>query len=94
MTDALIKKDTKELVAAFSGFNAFLLQHGLPTENIIANEKERANIANNLPAFLDEIPDDVKKEARYLSKFVAGTAIGLFDAALNYVWNEVVSAVP
>jgi len=25
-----------------------------------------------------------------LSKFVGATAIGLFDAALNYVWNEVV----
>lgn len=90
MSDVLVKKDTKELVAAFSGFNAFLVQHGLPTDNIIANEKERANIANNLPAFLDEIPGEIKKDARYLSKFVAGTAIGLFDAALNYVWNEVV----
>ena len=23
-------------------------------------------------------------------KFVVGAAIGLFDASLNYVWNEVV----
>jgi|GEM_PF-304384 len=90
MSDSLIINDTDEWVAAFSGINAFLVQHGLPTDNIIASEKEHANIVNNLPALLDKIPDDMKKEAVYLSKFVAGTTIGLFDAALNYVLNEVV----
>jgi hypothetical protein len=32
----------------------------------------------------------LKKDARYLSKFIAGSAVGLFDASLNFVWNEVV----
>ena len=90
MTKELAKASTKELSTAFSGFNAFLQQHGLPTENVIANEAERNNVANNLTAFLEGLDDDVKRNARYLSKFVAGTAIGLFYAALNYVWNEVV----
>lgn len=44
----------------------------------------------NLPTFIDSLPAEVKRDARYLSKFVAGAAIGLFDASLNYIWNEVV----
>jgi len=32
----------------------------------------------------------VKKDARYLSKFVVGAGFGLFDYSLNAVWNEVV----
>ena len=44
----------------------------------------------NPPDFLSLLPPEVKQDARYLSKFIGATAIGLFDAALNYVWNEVV----
>lgn len=62
----------------------------MPTENIIASLPERQIIEKNLPTFIDSLPAEVKRDARYLSKFVAGAAIGLFDASLNYVWNEVV----
>jgi hypothetical protein len=67
-----------------------LAQFGLPTDNVIASTDERSIVAANLAAFLSAIPAAEKREARYLSKFVGATAIGLFDAALNYVWNEVV----
>lgn len=71
-------------------FESYLNYLGLPTENIIASLPERKVIENNLPAFIESLPIEVKRDARYLSKFVAGAAIGLFDASLNYVWNEVV----
>ena len=71
-------------------FEEYLTYLGLPTDNIIAELSERKVIEQNLPTFIQSLPDDVKREARYLSKFVAGAAIGLFDASLNYVWNEVV----
>lgn len=92
MTSDLITKPTTGLLLStdttkFEGYLAYL---GLPTENIIAPPQERKNIENNLPAFIESLPTEVKKNARYLSKFVAGAAIGLFDASLNYVWNEVV----
>ena len=68
----------------------FLKQIGLPSENIIADQKERLIIGQNLPAYLNSIPADVKRDARYLSKFVVGAGIGLFDYSLNAIWNEVV----
>lgn len=74
----------------FSNFEGFLTQFGLPVENIIASKEERLRIMNALPEFLGALPDDAKRDARYLSKFIAGTAVGLFDASLNFVWNEVV----
>ena len=71
-------------------FEEYLNHLGLPTDNIIAELSERKVIEQNLPTFIQSLPEDVRREARYLSKFVAGAAIGLFDASLNYVWNEVV----
>lgn len=79
-----------DLAAETSVFVAYLEQLSLPTDNIIASTDERRIITSNLPSFLFNLSAESKKDARYLSKFVGATAIGLFDAALNYVWNEVV----
>ncbi len=68
----------------------FLQQFGLPSDNIIADQDERSIIGKNLPAYIESLPDDVKRDARYLSKFVVGAGIGLFDYSLNAIWNEVV----
>jgi len=63
---------------------------GLPSDNIIANIEERVIIGKNLPQYIYDLPDELKRDARYLSKFVVGAGFGLFDYALNSVWNEVV----
>lgn len=68
----------------------FLRDVGLPYDNIMAEPAERAIIASNLPAYLNSLPAEVKRDARYLSKFVIGAGSGLFDYALNAIWNEVV----
>ena len=68
----------------------FLEQIGLPADNIIAEQSERAIIGQNLPSYIESLPDDVKRDARYLSKFVVGAGFGLFDYSLNAIWNEVV----
>jgi hypothetical protein len=81
---------TKELAVETSVFTGYLQQLGLPTENVIATTEERRIVAVNLPSFLNSLHHEEKRDARYLSKFLGATAIGLFDAALNYVWNEVV----
>lgn len=91
MTEHLPQKyEPKQLAADTATFTGYLQQFGLPTDNIIATMEERLVIAQNLSQFLSALPEEEKKDARYLSKFVGATAIGLFDAALNYVWNEVV----
>ncbi|RBA22964.1 hypothetical protein [Herminiimonas fonticola] len=68
----------------------FLKNIGLPHDNIIATQDQRAIISQNLPAYIESLPPQVKKDARYLSKFVVGAGIGLFDYSLNAIWNEVV----
>lgn len=82
--------DPKDLAADTTVYTDYLAQVGLPTDNIIATTQERSIVATNLPAFLNSLPHEEKRDARYLSKFVGAAAVGLFDAALNYVWNEVV----
>jgi len=68
----------------------FLQQIGLPYDNIIAAQSERNIIGQNLPAYIESLPSEIKKDARYLSKFVVGAGFGLFDYSLNAIWNEVV----
>ena len=83
--------NNKELPSQnFQGFEQYLNSFGLPSDNVIASEEERQAIQKALPDLLNSMSDESKKDARYLSKFIAGTAVGLFDAALNFVWNEVV----
>ena len=93
-TELLTKPQGGLLSTDTTKFEGYLAHLGLPTENIIASLPERKIIENNLPAFIESLPAEVKRDARYLSKFVAGAAIGLFDASLNYVWNEVVISSP
>lgn len=89
--ELLVRKiEPRELAAETNIFTSYLSQIGLPTRNVIATTSERDIVASNLPSFLDTMSADEKRDARYLSKFVGATAIGLFDAALNYIWNEVV----
>jgi hypothetical protein len=87
---SLRKIEPRELAAETNLFTTYLQQIGLPTDNVIATTSERNVVVANLPAFLETLSPEEKRNARYLSKFVGATAIGLFDAALNYVWNEVV----
>lgn len=79
-----------DLAAESTVFESYLASYGLPTDNIIATTEQRAIVASNLPSFLASLAPEEKSEARYLSKFVGASAIGLFDAGLNYIWNEVV----
>ncbi|WP_147535651.1 hypothetical protein [Bacillus marasmi] len=71
-------------------FEDYLKTLGLPHEGIIASNRERKIMGTNLPEAIQELSPQSKRDAIYLSKFVASSAIGLYDAALNYLWNEVV----
>ncbi len=88
------KTDIAQYKAQLAGrqeeFAVLLRQNGLPSENIFVPVDERAVVFNNAPALLNKIDDATKSEAFYMSKFFAATAVGLFDAALNYVWDETI----
>ncbi|WP_228124597.1 hypothetical protein [Glaciimonas soli] len=88
---ALISKPPMELIDPQAQLVVdFLKNIGLPHDNIIAPQDQRAIIGTNLPNLISSLPADVKQGARYLSKFVVGAGFGLFDYSLNAIWNEVV----
>ena len=63
---------------------------GLPKDGILVPFDRRRPVFQNMPTVLDSLTEDQKSEAVYISKFAAACAVGLFDAALNYLWNETV----
>eukprot|EP01037_Dinobryon_pediforme_P018925 gene18925-19262_t len=88
---ALIPKPPMELIDPQAQMVVdFLKNIGLPHDNIIAAQDQRAIIGQNLPSYISSLPASVKQGARYLSKFVVGAGFGLFDYSLNAIWNEVV----
>jgi hypothetical protein len=62
---------------------------GLPSEGVIADANDRQIMSENLPKYIMTLDQRTKQDARYLSKFVVGAGFGLFDYALNAIWNEV-----
>ncbi|GLV59830.1 hypothetical protein KDH_66540 [Dictyobacter sp. S3.2.2.5] len=69
----------------------FLIQQNLPTQSILVPVRERVRVFNNLDAAIELLPEDKKRRSIYISKFVAAVASGLFDAALNYLWDETIT---
>jgi hypothetical protein len=72
------------------GIEIFLEQNNLPSAGIFVGVRERINVFNNLEGVIAQINQKEKQQWLYLSKFVAGVASGLFDAALNYLWDETI----
>lgn len=84
----------RQSVDRFSGdLTQYLDYLGLPTENVLVDVAERRKVIANLPAVTEEIIPARKSASLYISKFIAACGVGLFDAALNYLWNETVSNI-
>jgi hypothetical protein len=72
------------------GLMTFIGSHGLPTNNVLVPVKERVCVFNNVQEVLQLLDDGHKQKSIYVSKFVVAAASGLFDAALNYLWDETI----
>lgn len=68
----------------------FLEQENLPTQSVLVPVTERITVFKNLTDVLTKIRDEQKPNSIYISKFIAAVASGLFDAALNYLWDETI----
>ena len=90
MSNLVVKKSNDLIDPQAQMLVGFLKDMGLPSDGIIADQAERKTIGDNLDGLIRDLPDEIKRNARYLSKFVIGAAFGLFDYSLNAVWNEVV----
>lgn len=69
---------------------AFIAQHGLPTKNVLVPVSERVKVFGNVEDVLQLLELEHKQKSIYVSKFIAAAASGLFDAALNYLWDETI----
>jgi hypothetical protein len=66
---------------------------GLPKKGVLVDVSERNKVIQNVPSIVESIPIERRNESLYISKFVAACGAGLFDAALNYVWNETIESL-
>jgi hypothetical protein len=69
---------------------SFIDKQGLPTETVLVDVGQRQVVIRNIDTVLDRIDDERLGKSVYISKFIAATASGLFDAALNYLWDETI----
>ncbi|KEZ51346.1 hypothetical protein [Metabacillus indicus] len=78
-------------VDAFSkGLQQYLENLDLPSQNILVTPDERMDVLDNLPRVVNRLTPELKSSSMYISKFIAACGAGLFDAALNFLWNETV----
>src|SRR6266498_2283188 len=96
--DSLLPVPTsQDLETSISSFNqplaGYISKVGLPTENILAPIDERRKVLSGLETALAVLPLDERAKSYYLTKFTVAIAVGLFDGALNYLWNETISAL-
>lgn len=71
----------------------YLADLSLPTEDVLAPVEERRKVVHGLADALDILPLEAREKAYYLSKFTVAVAVGLFDGAVSYLWNETVRAL-
>ena len=73
-----------------TGIKQVLAFHSLPSDGVFVDLPQRFNVFKNLDSVLNQISEEEKSQSLYLSKFIASTASGLFDASLNYLWDETI----
>ena len=89
--------DTAGLETSIQGFNAPLAEYltclGLPTEQVLVDFGERRFVLQSLQQTIDVLPYEERAKAYYLSKFSVAVMVGLFDAALTFLWDEAILAL-
>ena len=73
-----------------AGLTSYLDYLGLPSQSVLVSVPERAQVVNNMEAIVAELDPSRRLAAMYISKFIAACVTGLFDAALNYLWDETI----
>jgi len=94
MTYDIVPVQSTEITAHVDNFSSGLREYlqdlGLPSGGVLVELPERADVFRNLAQVAEQMPPASRQRAMYISKFVAACCVGLFDAALNYIWDETV----
>ena len=93
-TGLSIKNNQNEITQIIQDSNdmhlSVLQEVGLPTEKVLSSLDERKIAIANLSFIIDKMDSELIRESYYLSKFFVAVSTGLFDAALNYLWDETI----
>lgn len=84
------RAQTFDLQRHEAGLLSVIAELGLPIDNVLVPVTERIRVFNNIQETLSRLPAEHVARSVYLSKYLAAVASGLFDAALNYLWDETV----
>lgn len=83
-----------DVSTALSAFESALLSKAdlmnLPSQGVLVALSQRLQVLNNMDGAMAALPAEKRKQAMYLSKFMMAVSAGLFDAALNYLWDETI----
>lgn len=74
-----------------TGLTRYLESLSLPSDRVLVQVSERNRVIINLPDVVNLLGEEARRNAIYISKFIAACGAGLFDAALNFMWDETVS---
>lgn len=83
--------DYSSQISAFeNNLLGFIGRYGLPVEQVLVGVPERLRVFRNVEDVVERIEIEQRQRSIYISKFIAASAAGLFDAALNYLWDETI----
>ncbi|BDM78078.1 hypothetical protein AM10699_09480 [Acaryochloris marina MBIC10699] len=68
----------------------FIEKYNLPTSQVLVQVNERLKVFKNVDDVVERVGLEQRQRSVYISKFIAAAAAGLFDAALNYLWDETI----
>ncbi len=98
MADEIETRSSEELATIDSGlaqFEAVLLyamsELGLPSSDVMVPVVQRGRVLRNFEDAIELLDSAQRGRSLYLSKFMVAVGAGLFDAALNYMWDETIS---
>ena len=91
ITDLVPSSNYSSQIKQFEdGLLDFIEQYGLPTGQVLVQVSERLRVFSNVEGVVERIELEQRQRSIYVSKFIAAAAAGLFDASLNYLWDETI----
>jgi len=93
-TPSMVPNTIENGIEAINAPLAQFLKHcQLPTENILASVEERTTVIQAFERVIGILPIPEREKASYISKFAISIAVGLFDGALSFLWDETILAL-
>lgn len=88
-----LQKLTTNIATFHEPLATYLKSLNLPIEGVLSPIEERRTVIEGLGRALDLLEVGERQKSVYLSRFAVSICAGLFDGAINYLWNETISAL-